>query len=385
MTAKKKTEGLEMYFYIDESGQTGLNLFDPQQPILYYGVLSSPHNLNEVARPAVEALRERFGVERLHANELGLGRISSIASELEALQVELDFTFDIYTVLKADYALMSFFDQVFDQGLNKAVPWVAYWTPLRYMLLAKLAYLFDQPTVELAWKARIEKKKARANALLQEVCEIILQRVDALPDARSREIISDALKWAKKYPDEIHFNIFSNDNRLQISPNLIGFQAVLHGVASRLKDSGATAAGIIVDRQSEFNKAQEYIANFYKDNKHVPWEVGPGLPVMDLTHMPEIPIACTPGDQDAGLELVDVYLWLFKRHLEKKEIGDVLTNLMAPYFRRGVTCEVSFPALMKRWEPVLMGLPEPTPEKFKKAKELRDLDEERRKKHLDGI
>jgi hypothetical protein len=98
-----------MYFYIDESGQTGLNLFDPQQPILYYGVLSSPHNLNEVARPAVEALRERFGVERLHANELGLGRISSIASELEALQVEFDFTFDIYTVLKADYALMTGF------------------------------------------------------------------------------------------------------------------------------------------------------------------------------------------------------------------------------------------------------------------------------------
>ncbi|MGH8422891.1 MAG: DUF3800 domain-containing protein [Pseudomonas fluorescens] len=374
-----------MYFYIDESGQTGLNLFDPHQPVLYYGVLSSPHNLNEVARPAVDALRERFGVVRLHANQLGLGRISSVAAELEALQAELDLTFDIYTVLKADYALISFFDQVFDQGLNKAVPWVAYWTPLRYMLLAKLACLFDQPTVELAWKARLEKTPARANALLQQVCEIILQRVDILPDARSREIISDALKWAKKYPDEIHYNIFSNDNRLQISPNLVGFQAVLHGVASRLKDSGAAAAGIVVDRQSEFNKAQEYIANFYKENKQVPWELGPGLPVMDLTHIPEIPITCTPGDEDAGLELVDVYLWLFKRHLEGKEVGGALTNVMAQHFRRGVTSEVSLTALMRRWEPVLMGLPEPTPEKFKQAKELSDLDEERRKKHLDGI
>ncbi|MGX9526713.1 DUF3800 domain-containing protein [Alcaligenes nematophilus] len=374
-----------MYFYIDESGQTGLNLFDPQQPVLYYGVLSSPHNLNEVARPAVECFRERFGVERLHANELGLGRISNIASELEALQVKFNLKFDIYTVLKKDYALMSFFDQVFDQGLNKAVPWLAYWTPLRYVLLAKLEYLFDQPTIELAWKARVEKKEERANELLQQVCEIILQRVGWLPDARSREIIGDALKWAKKYPDKIHFNIYSNDNRLQISPNLIGFQAVLHGIAASLKDSGETAVGIIVDRQSEFNKAQDYIANFYKNNKHVPLEVGPGLPVMDLTHMPEIPIAFTPGDQNIGLELVDVYLWLFKRHLEGKEVGNVLTHLMAPHFSRGVAGDVSFSALIKRWEPFLMGLPEPTLEGFKRARELIVFDEERRKKNLEGL
>lgn len=75
----------------------------------------------------------------------------------------------------------------------------------------------------------------------------------------------------------------------------------------------------------------------------------------------------------------------FKRHLEEKEVGDVLTNLMAPYFGKGVTSEVSFSALMKRWEPFLMGLPEPTPENLKQAKKFRDIDEDRRKKHLDGI
>jgi len=30
-----------MFFYVDESGHTGTNLFDPNQPVLYYGVLSS--------------------------------------------------------------------------------------------------------------------------------------------------------------------------------------------------------------------------------------------------------------------------------------------------------------------------------------------------------
>ena len=42
-----------MYFYVDESGQTGINLFDLQQPVLYYGVLSSPHDMDEAARATI--------------------------------------------------------------------------------------------------------------------------------------------------------------------------------------------------------------------------------------------------------------------------------------------------------------------------------------------
>lgn len=30
-----------MHFYVDETGHTGPNLFDPTQPVLSYGVLSS--------------------------------------------------------------------------------------------------------------------------------------------------------------------------------------------------------------------------------------------------------------------------------------------------------------------------------------------------------
>ena len=374
-----------MYFYIDESGQTGLKLFDAQQPILYYGVISSPHNLNEVARPFVESLRERFQVERLHASELGLGRLLSITGELENLHKQFDITLDVYKVIKPDYALFSFFDQVFDQGLNKAVPWVAYWTPLRYMLIAKLASMFDQPLLELAWKARIEKNSIKANTILQDVFSSLLQRIDRLRDARSREIIGDALKWARKYPEEIHYNIYDKDNKLQISPNLIGFQSVLHGISLRLEQSGAKAAGIIVDRQSEFNKAQEYIANFYTKNKHIPWEVGPGLPEMSLTHMPEIPIVCTPGDEDTGLELVDVYLWLFKQHAEGKKGSEALQGFLDPLLKKGQTSEVSFNALMERWEPVLLGGPKLTAEDIKRGKEFVAIQEAERKKHLDGI
>lgn len=38
-----------MHFYVDETGYTGPNLFDCTQPVLSYGVLSSPDDLDKVA------------------------------------------------------------------------------------------------------------------------------------------------------------------------------------------------------------------------------------------------------------------------------------------------------------------------------------------------
>lgn len=75
-----------MYCYVDESGNTGNNLFDTAQPVLYYGLLTSKTNLDATAEPLLNALRAKLNVERLHANELGVGRLSEIAPDL-ALQL----------------------------------------------------------------------------------------------------------------------------------------------------------------------------------------------------------------------------------------------------------------------------------------------------------
>lgn len=45
-----------MYFFVDESGHTGANLFDENQPILNYGVLSAKTNLDVLAAPKVKKL-----------------------------------------------------------------------------------------------------------------------------------------------------------------------------------------------------------------------------------------------------------------------------------------------------------------------------------------
>ena len=145
-----------MYFYIDESGHTGPNLFDPDQPMLYYGVLSSQVNVDFLAEEHLQKLRRQAQVPRLHANELGNGGLVPLIEGLVEIQRRLDFRFDLYRVAKPDHAIICFFDQVFDHGNNPAITWSGYWTPMRYVLLLKLASLFDEDVAKRAWEARIE-------------------------------------------------------------------------------------------------------------------------------------------------------------------------------------------------------------------------------------
>lgn len=124
-----KQRDICMHFYVDETGHTGPNLFDQTQPVLSYGVLSSPEDLDKVAEKELAALRKALRVPRLHAAELGMHRLGDLVDTLLVLQKKHRIRFDIYQVVKRDHAIISFFDQVFDQGMNPAVSWTSYWTP----------------------------------------------------------------------------------------------------------------------------------------------------------------------------------------------------------------------------------------------------------------
>lgn len=369
-----------MYFYVDETGQTGRNLFDKTQPVLSYGVLSSDANLDKVAEAELAVLRKTFGVERLHAAELGVHRLSDVVDTLLVLQKKHRIRFDIWQVVKRDHAIISFFDQVFDQGMNPVVPWSAYWTPLRYPLLLNLSNLFDDELAEKAWRARLEAHDERSSSLFSEVCGELLQRVHILSDARSVELITDALSWAMTNFDELGYNCKTNKEKLQIMPNMIGYQSVLHGICARL-GAPNRKVDIIVDQQSQFNTTQRELNEFYYQIREQPWELGPGLPVMDMKNMPAKPPVFQSGTKSAGLELVDIYLWTFKRYMEEKELTKPLSRLVYTNLKTARTDSISLQSVAKRFKAFFETLPEPTAEMMVKAKELRDVEEGRRLAH----
>ncbi|MFQ6286715.1 DUF3800 domain-containing protein [Yersinia enterocolitica] len=369
-----------MYFYVDETGHTGPNLFDHTQPVLSYGSLFSRFDLNEVAEKKVAVLRKKFGVKRLHAAELGIHKLSEVVDTLLSLQKDFKLRFDIWQVDKHDHAIISFFDQVFDQGMNPAVTWTGYWTPIRYVLLLKLAYLFDAGLAKKAWTARLEAHDGRSAQLFEDVCNELLLRIPAIPDARSRNLITDVLNWAKANFVDLGYNCKTNKDRLQIMPNMIGFQSVIHGICARLNSPNQNPT-IIVDQQSQFNTTQQELREFYFKVKETPWQIGPGLPVMDMRNMPVKPLVFQSGTENTGLELVDVYLWVFKRFMEKKELTKPLQRLIYTNRDTARTASVSLDAIDKLATKIFDNMPEPTAEQIAKGKEYFEMDEQRRLSH----
>lgn len=368
-----------MYFYIDESGHTGANLFDPVQPTLYYGMLSSKSNLDVLAVDSIKQVRKKLGVDRIHATDLSNARLPQVVGVIGDISKRYDTRFDFYRIKKVDHALICFFDQVFDQGINPAMTWTGYWTPLRYLLLVKLSLLFDENILKRAWQARIQIEDDKAEAEISAICMELIGRLDLIPDKRSRQLIGDCLLWAAQNPKDLSYNCSDSESVLQITPNLIGFQTVLLGVAQRMKDRGKKTARLTVDQQLQFNAAQDNLAQYYAKIRDIPLPNGPGLPKLDFSDVPNTPIKFCSSNDSVGLEIVDTYLWCFKRFFERKPLAPELVNLVIQQFKRGRTDEISLKAIIRRWTPFFEeSLPEPNEENLREAQELFARDEKRR-------
>lgn len=355
-----------MYFYVDEGGNTGLNLFDPSQPMLCYGVLSSPADLDVAAVKKVEQMRAVLGVARIHAKDLGNEKLPLIAASVLNVMRKLRIRFDYYKVRKPDLAITQFFDQVFDSGMNDAVRWTDYWTPMRYGLLFRLAELFSEDLARAAWQARIEGDDAKAMAQLREICIELVSRCDQIPEEGVRARVREGLTWAAKNPHEISYNASTSHlpkkekktAARSISPNIIGFQFVMQGIAGRLVEGEAEASRIVVDQQGEFNDAQEELSQMYAGAADMEFANGPGLPKLEFKGMPERPVEFLSSKDSAGLELVDVMLWIHRRLDEGKPVARTLLPLVNFNLPKGRSDECSLMALYHRWGPELSTVPD---------------------------
>ncbi len=339
-----------MHHYIDESGHSGSKLFKDikNQPNLYYGVLTAPDDLDLLITEQVAAMREKVGVQRLHANHLGNGRLVQLADTLMEIQNRHGLVFDFYVVKKRAHAEFCFFDQVFDSGVNDAVPHYAYWTPYRFILLMEVSLLFNAASAERAWNIRVDTDSERAERDLSELCLHLLKGIGRVRGSDARRIIRRALKWAALNPEELSYNAADDDQIKQIAPNIIGFQFVMHGIARRVLEEGKKSKAIIVDRQDEFNKAQQTLAEFFASAAGIDFPNPKDMPVISFDGMPDIPLDFRFGDTCVGLELVDIYLWVFKRLFEGKALANELKPLFEAQIGRGNYDEISHEGIMNR-------------------------------------
>lgn len=360
-----------MFFHADESGNTGNNLFDPNQPRLSYGLLSSKTNVDALGVQLHKEMVRRVGVPALHANELGIDRLSTIAPLLCELQRKMRFCFDYYYIVKPDFAVTKLFEAVFDAGLNKAVRWDAYWTPLRFVLLFKLNELLDESILKQAWTLCTVKRVEKYEQDIVELLTELKRRAEASSlDARSKEVLVDAFRFGIARPLDLDFG--APDPRF-VSPNTVGFQFVVHAMSRRLRKARRKDAyKIVVDKQQQFNRSQQEVHSLYQvisdgyarldsnERKfllHHPYHYGVDENIILHRGIPRKAISVSTSADSIGLQMVDIYLWITNRVLSGAQLNQELNELVRLFFRRAVTDGISLEGLVGRFQAFEQELP----------------------------
>jgi hypothetical protein len=375
-----------MYFYVDESGNTGNNLFDAQQPRLSYGLLSSVTNPDVLCTHIHKVILKQIGKDRIHASELGVGGLTAIAPLLAQMQLKMRFDFDYYFVEKPAYALISFFEAVFDAGLNDAVKWDVYWTPLRYVLIHKLTLVLDEDLLRRSWRLYTVRRVDRVESEIVELLKDVKAKAEASPlDKRTIEIIVDALNFGIAHPLDLDFG---TPDHLLVSPNAVGFQFVASAMARRVRRKGLKkAASVVIDRQTQFNQTQINTHKFLgrlteglrkasaEDRKYyLNHPLHATLTKDDIFEkaMPDSAVTVRDGAASIGLQIVDVYLWMANRILGRKEMSPELIQLWMLFQDRGLIDGISFDGMKERFlrvESQLPKLKDLTPEQLALAAE----------------
>ena len=383
-----------MFFHIDESGNTGNNLFDADQPSLSYGVLSSLRNVDVLCAKIHGQIQQEIGCDQIHASQLGFGGLVRIAPYLIEIQKKMQFDFDYYFIEKPDFALVLFFDAVFDAGLNEAVKWDVYWTPMRYMVIHKLATLFDEPLLRESWRFCIEKKiESREDEIIQLLSEVKRRAEISSLDARSVEIIVDALNYGIANPMALDFGF--PDQKI-VSPNAVGFQFVVSCIARRVrKKNRKKASSIIIDRQQQFNKVQietHYnlgrIAEGIKNSPHKEKNYYLKHPLFvtfdesDITHkgLPDRELTVSRSVDSLGLQIVDVYLWIANKVISGVKLPVELGYLWSQFARRSSIDGISLEGMERRFmefEKLLPKFEDLTDEQKQLAQDLVDKHREK--------
>jgi len=106
---------------------------------------------------------------------------------------------------------------------------------------------------------------------------------------------------------------------------------------------------------------------------------------MDMRNMPTTPLTVSGGDKSPGLELVDIFLWLFRQRVAGKLSHPGLRRLLADLVVDCTYDEMSLQAISNRWRKFFAELPEPTPEAIEKGSELMQEMELKRLKALSDL
>ncbi len=373
-----------MYAYVDETGNTGPNIFDPVQPVFITAALITKTNFDVLYGRDIKRIASMINENGLHANVIGIEGVEEISGELLRLFKKCDGRFFVSRIEKKYLATTKFVDILFDSFENKAVPWHIYnIRPLRLFLVFKVASIIDEDTAKKFWSSILEKNKERAYEIFLESLAKFRENITMLPDQRSRELITEAIDWATENPESIYIHNDSKAARLGHLPNLVVFPNLLKGIEQFSKAWKRKVLEIVHDQQSQFQGALRDLHDLHKNAL-------PGAIIW--TGGEQYTLRCVEGSnfrisssqESAGIQAIDTVLWLFKRVIDEKPLAYNSARLMNHVFKHAYQNDLSFTSVggcLEEYFADLYAKPF-TEEHQKRAEELLRFAEERRQEQM---
>ena len=201
-----------LYTWSDESGNSGLNVFDAGQPMFWSGTLISPMDLDSVSSPHAEWLGT-IQASKLHGKELTFGRLNKVADSVREFLQSHNCRFVFTRIDKEFHVITTFVTMIFDSDVNKAITPLYDQVPIFRKNIAKdLLPIFPSGNRQEFWSAYTRRDLKAFNRLL---LNLELRARESIGDKRSAELICEAMRWARTYPERIMYASISH----QDSPN----------------------------------------------------------------------------------------------------------------------------------------------------------------------
>lgn len=370
---------LPIYAYVDETGNTGHNLFDEVQPDFYTGALITKGDFDLSFGNRTREIAASFGTSSLHGKELGLNRLESVAGDVLRLLERARAHFFVSRVEKKYLLVSKMFDSIFDSGENAAVGWHHYnFRVLRLLLVFKLSVTIEEHTARLFWRCILDPNEKKAYELLPQVCEALLCNIDRIPDKKSKQVIGEGLEWARTHPESIQIHIDQKTARQGHFPNLVAFANLLQGLEDYSTRWKTPVARISHDQQSEFQKTIEAWHGMFSgaSGEEIRW----AGETYRLQKVPGSDFAILEDSQSPGIQMIDIVLWLYAQLRKGKTLPPRCMALLNFVFEHGWESDFSFAGVERQVSAkleVVMSSPFP-PEKETEARSILERMEQAR-------
>ena len=369
-----------MFAYVDETGNTGKNIFDAEQPDFFTGALITKTNFDVLHGKHLQQIVLHAGVPSLHAAEVGMGTIENAADDILRLLKKIDARFCISRVEKRYLLATKLYDVFFDSGENPAASWEAYNIKLLRMLMClKVSALITEKIARNFWDMLLARNENRARERIPGICEDLLARVPILlPDKRSREIVSETLAWSRDHPKALDIFSAGREAKNGHMPNMVAFADLLNGLEECSKGWKRPLRKIVHDRQSQFESSlAEWHAMFSNASNEPIQRSGETIVIQKVAGSD---FEVSASDDSAGIQIADLILWLFRQHFSRKHLSEKSGRLLSYVFKKCYHSDFSFDAadrLVREQLHQIMAT-EPSPEMEKKAQEMIAKNEQHR-------